>query len=114
MNGLFHAVPEMPNNLTIIDQSVNQIEMRWLQTGIVTNYSIVVLNEVDNGYTVKWFNETASNSFNATINNLLVSGRTYDINLTAISEDQYSEIAAISASTRKIHTIIVVLRKLSL
>ena len=96
------SVPNKPNNVTVVGQSTSHLEINWTQTGIITSYFILVLNEIDDNYTVTWYNETINGSYSATIADLTVSGRLYYINVTAISEGQYSEIATLSAATSKI------------
>ena len=82
-------------------KGTSQIDIWWTQAGIISNYTIKVVNEEFNNYSVSW-SSSGNGNYSATIANLSVPGKFYYINLTAISEYQASETVTTSAVTRKI------------
>ena len=91
-------MPEKPRDVETMSQSTSHVDIRWMQTGIVSSYVIVVANEEDGNYTVKW-NQTFIGYYIATVNNLSVSGKRYYINIMAVSGNQSSDMVKTSAVT---------------
>ena len=98
---LIFSAPENPEGIRVDSQSPSHIELSWIQKGVVTNYSIVVLNEENSNYTISWEN-TVEDEYTAVINDLSVPGKSYNISITAFSEERDSNAVTTSAVTRKL------------
>jgi hypothetical protein len=99
------TVPSQPGSISVLNQLTNDLYISWNQTGRWERFEIRVMNEthgvVPSCSNNPCVNQQCSSVCNATISNLATAGKTYHIEVVAITDTQRSTAQTTNEQTRK-------------